>query len=221
VAKVPLRLDDDGALPLSGICAVVRTDKSVSDRARVLEIVGEGYQPLQNWDAFAFFDHAVGQGQARYETAGAIDGGRRIWLLAALSADPICPVRDDLVIPYLLLANGHDGRLMVHMKFTPVRVVCQNTLAIALRDGDGRHISVRHDRLLRRHLGDTGEWFRTVSNTVGYAGEVWRGMAGRQMSARSADAFSGQCLAGPVLKTMKKRRTLTLSVRKRSGWPSR
>jgi len=111
VAKVPLRLNDEGGLPLSGISALVRTDKAINDRNRVLGIVGDEYQPLQNWDAFRFFDAAVGDNLARYETAGAIDNGKRIWLLASLG-DPITPVKGDAVTPFLLLANGHDGQLM-------------------------------------------------------------------------------------------------------------
>ena len=79
VAKVPLRLNDEGGLPLSGLSALVRTDKPVHDLSRILGVVGDEYQPLQNWDAFRFFDAAVGEGKARYETAGSIDHGKRIW----------------------------------------------------------------------------------------------------------------------------------------------
>jgi phage/plasmid-like protein (TIGR03299 family) len=195
VAKVPLRLNDEGGLPLSGISALVRTDKPTSDRNRVLGIVGDEYQPLQNWDAFAFFDAAVGKGRARYETAGSIENGKRIWLLASLG-EPIAPVKGDDVKPFLLLANGHDGRLMVHVKFTPVRVVCQNTLAMALVDGDRRHVALRHDRTLKRRLEESGTFFQRVLKTVDDAARLWSRMAGCHITDKNAEAYFRSVFGG-------------------------
>jgi phage/plasmid-like protein (TIGR03299 family) len=196
VAKVPLRLNDGGGLPVSGLCALVRTDRSVDDQTRVLGMVGDEYQPLQNWDAFKFFDAAVGQGKARYETAGSIDNGRRIWLLASVG-EPIMPVKGDEVVPYLLLANGHDGRLMVHLRFTPVRVVCQNTLAMALhRSDDLPHISLRHDRTLRRRLVATGDLFGSIQRTLGNAAHLWQRMAGHKLAVRNAEHYFRSVFGG-------------------------
>jgi phage/plasmid-like protein (TIGR03299 family) len=188
VAKIPLRLNDEGGLPLSGLSALVRTDRPIDDQTRVLSVVGDEYQPLQNWDAFRFFDAAVGSGKARYETAGSISNGKRIWLLASLG-DPITPVKGDDVSPYLLLANGHDGQLMVHVKFTPVRVVCQNTLAMALVDGDRRHVALRHDRTLKRRLEDSGMFFQRVLKTVEDASVQWKRMASCPIADKNAEAY--------------------------------
>lgn len=188
VAKVPLRLNDEGGVPVSGLSAVVRTDRPVDDPARVLSVVGDEYQPLQNWDAFRFFDAVVGPGNARYETAGAIDNGRRVWLLASLG-EPITPVPRDEVVPYLLLANGHDGRLMVHVKFTPVRVVCQNALAMALVGHDRRHIALRHDRTLRRRLVESGDLFRQILETKKSAETAWQRMAACRIHRKNAEAY--------------------------------
>ncbi len=195
VAKVPLRLNDEGGLPLSGISALVRTDKPSNDRGRILGIVGDEYQPLQNWDAFRFFDAAVGEGKARYETAGSIDNGKRVWLLASLG-DPITPVKNDEVKPFLLLANGHDGQLMVHVKFTPVRVVCQNTLAMALVDGDRRHVALRHDRTLKRRLDESGTFFQRVLTTIGDASRSWTRMAGCHIKDKNAEAYFRSVFGG-------------------------
>src|SRR2546422_2290614 len=129
VAKVPIRSDDPGALPIPDKMVTVRTDLALDDPRRILGVVGAEYEPLQNWEAFGFFDGIVGRAAAIYETAGVIDDGRRIWLLAKLPKR-IEVVKGDRVEPYVLLANGHDGTLMVHIKFTPWRVVCQNTLAM-------------------------------------------------------------------------------------------
>ena len=196
VAKVPLRLNDEGGLPLSGLSALVRTDKPVHDLSRILGVVGDEYQPLQNWDAFRFFDAAVGEGKARYETAGSIDYGKRIWLLASLG-EPLTPVKGDEVVPFLLLANGHDGRLKVHLKFTPVRVVCQNTLATALhRMNDLPHTALRHDRTLRRRLVSTGNLFKAIQRTLSNSADLWKRMAGHKLASRNAEDYFRSVFGG-------------------------
>jgi phage/plasmid-like protein (TIGR03299 family) len=196
VSKVPLRLDDEGRAPVSGLSAMVRTDRSVHDPARVLGVVGDEYQPLQNWDAFKFFDAVVGAGKARYETAGSIDGGRRIWLLAQLG-DPLEPVKGDALLPYLLLASGHDGRLMVHLRFTPVRVVCQNTLAMALRGDDNLpHTAIRHDRAMHRRLESAGRLLGDIQWTLSTAKELWTRMAGHRIAKRDAEDYFRSVFGG-------------------------
>lgn len=196
VGKIPLRLDDTSGLPLPGRMATVRTDLQPNDHQRILGIVGEEYRPLQNWEAFGFFDTIVGQGAAIYETAGAIDNGKRIWLLAKLPTT-IEPVKDDVVQPYLLLANSHDGSLMVHIKFTPIRVVCQNTLAMALVEKDGRRVAIRHDRALRRNLDDAAALLGLVTSTVQKTQSAWKRMAERGLAEAEAlryfqSVFGGQ-----------------------------
>jgi phage/plasmid-like protein (TIGR03299 family) len=184
VAKIPLRLDDTGGLPVPGVMATVRTDLPLRDPRRILGVVGEEYRPLQNWEAFRFFDEVVGVGAAIYETAGAIDHGRWIWLLARLEG-VLRPAPEDEVHPYVLLANGHDGRLMVHLAFTPVRVVCQNTLILAL-EGAQRHFVFRHDRGLPRRLREAGALLRSLLETTRAAEAEWQQMAQRRLAAPEA-----------------------------------
>jgi len=191
VTKVPLRVADEGGVPLSHVMATVRADFASTDPRRVLGIVGGEYQPLQNWDAFRFFDDVVGDGAALYETAGAIENGKRIWLLAKIPTT-IHIGKDDVVCPYLLLANGHDGQLMVHIKFTPVRVVCQNTLAMALHTGSGPHVALRHDRYLKRRLESASETIATIHATVEEVREQWATMANRRLSVSDAERYFKQ-----------------------------
>ena len=106
---------------------------------RVLGVVGGRYKPVQNAEAFAFTDELVG-GDVRYETAGSLADGKRVWMLAKM---PDTRVLDDVVEPYLCLTNGHDGFSSLKVCMTPVRVVCQNTLNMALR-GAKRTWTVRH-----------------------------------------------------------------------------
>lgn len=106
---------------------------------KVLGVVGGRYRPVQNADAFAFTDELVG-GDVRYETAGSLAEGKRVWMLAKM---PDTVVLDDVVEPFLCLTNGHDGFSSLKVCMTPVRVVCQNTLNMAL-SGARRTWTVRH-----------------------------------------------------------------------------
>lgn len=109
-----------------------------------LGIVGPKYRTLQNEDAFDFFDPFLASGNATLETAGALSGGRRIWILAKLKGNDIPIVKNDIVQKYVLLSNSHDGSSPVRVGFTPIRVVCSNTLAAAHADKLSRILRIRH-----------------------------------------------------------------------------
>lgn len=95
---------------------------------KVLGIVGSRYNVVQNAEAFAFTDSLIG-GQVRYETAGSLWGGKKIWLLAKL---PDCYIAGDKTEPYVCFTNTHDGTGAVRVCMTPIRVVCNNTLNAAV-----------------------------------------------------------------------------------------
>jgi phage/plasmid-like protein (TIGR03299 family) len=139
VVKQPLFAGEDEKRPISDYFAVVREDAKKRDTT-VLGIVGSDYTPLQNRDAFQFFDPLVGENAAVYHTAGALGKGERVWIQAKLPGY-IRVVGDDITNKFLLLSNIHGGRGAVEIKFTPIRVVCQNTLTMALWQGPALRIA--------------------------------------------------------------------------------
>lgn len=96
---------------------------------QVLGVVSDRYKVVQNEEAFAFTDALLGEG-VTYETAGSLQNGRRTWILAKLPARYI--ISGDEVTPYLVFMNSHDGSGSIKAAMTPIRVVCQNTLNLAL-----------------------------------------------------------------------------------------
>lgn len=104
-----------------------------SDDDYVLGVVGKGFEVLQNAEAFAFCDSLVARGKVEYISAGQLGGGKRIFIQCRIVGDngPAEIAKDDIVEPYFLLANGHDGSLAVRSQTTPIRVVCRNTFAMA------------------------------------------------------------------------------------------
>ena len=110
--------------PIRGYKANIRD----SDR-RVLGVVTDRYKVIQNREAFAFTDELLGQG-VRYETAGSLQDGKKVWLLAHMPHEYI--ISGERISPYLLFSNTHDGSGAIKVALTPIRVVCNNTLNLAL-----------------------------------------------------------------------------------------
>jgi len=150
VTKAPLYVHINGSpTQVHNKYGVVRKDLCDTKAPPILGIVGEQYTPLQNSEAFDFFDPIVGKDAAVYHTAGVLGHGERIWILAKLPAD-IRVIGDDIVNKYLLLSNSHDGLSAVQVKFTPIRVVCQNTLTMALSQGPT--IRIVHTKDMKQRL---------------------------------------------------------------------
>lgn len=124
-------------IPVPNYYATMRTDNNA-----VLGVVGRDYSIVQNRDAFSFFDAIVGGDGMQYETAGALGNGERIFITAKLPGY-IKVGHDDYIEKYLFLTTSHDGSGSITAAFTPVRIVCQNTLGAALRNSSNT-IKIRH-----------------------------------------------------------------------------
>jgi phage/plasmid-like protein (TIGR03299 family) len=132
------------------------------DTGDCLGTVGSRYQPIQNAESFAFLDSVLGQYGAKYETAGSIFGGRKVWMLVKLPAMLKIGGVDE-ILQYALFTNAHDGSGVALCFPTNTRVVCGNTHRVALRDSD-KGIRIRH-------TGDIKSKIRDAQRALGLAVE--------------------------------------------------
>jgi len=146
------------------------------DTKAILGVVTRKYQPFQNAEAFQFADAVVGEGLAKYETAGALRGGKRVWMLLKLP-DQLKAGRGDSIQPYLLVYNTFDGSSCLRAILTSVRVVCQNTLNLALSGGKGEGVTIRHRGDLQGRVEDAQKTLGLVKKrlkTFGHEIDVLR-----------------------------------------------
>ena len=127
---------------------------------KVLGVVTDRYKVIQNEEAFAFTDTLLGEG-VRYETAGSLQEGRRVWMLARLPREFI--IGGERISPYMVFSNIHDGSGAVKTALTPIRVVCNNTLNLALRTAKRSWSMI--------HTGDISGKIEEAKNTLLLADE--------------------------------------------------
>ncbi len=137
------------------------------DTQDILGLKSDHYRPLQNSDAFKVLDLVVGENAAVWHTAGVIGKGERIWVSAKIPGSFSIGSKDDRIEQYFLLTNGHDGLSSIQIKFTPVRVVCQNTLKQALIADENRVMNIKHMGLnMENRVKQSAE---LLSRLYGYA----------------------------------------------------
>jgi len=201
VAKKQLYIGEEHRPP-PGRYAIVREDRWARNEESIFGTVGQDYRPLQNVDAFHFFDPIVGTGKAVYESAGALRSGQRVWVMARL-LDDIEITRRDTVARYLLLSNAHDATGSVQVKFTPVRVVCQNTLNQALERGPA--IRVAHTKEMQSRLSDAADdVLATIQRHFDEIGDRFRSMLKIQMSEANLHAYLNSVYGDPPRSTDEK-----------------
>lgn len=159
---------------------VVRMPRSNIEESDVLfGVVSRRYQPLQNAEAFGFFDPIVGENKAYFETAGSLGEGERIWVMAKMPGSMEI-VSGDECFKYLLLSNTHSGEGSVIVKFTSVRVVCQNTLMLAMDDGQKAY-RVRHSKQMPFKLDELSQFVAMAQKVFLDAEESFKQLAKIQM----------------------------------------
>jgi phage/plasmid-like protein (TIGR03299 family) len=149
---------------------------------RVLGVVGPRYAVLQNDDAFAWFEPFLEAKEASLHTAGSLRNGSRIWVLAKLNRDPLVIAQGDEVDKYLLLSHSHDGSLAVRIGFTPVRVVCANTLAMAHGADASKLLRVKHTKDVHESLANIREIINLANAEFQATAEQYRWLARKSIN---------------------------------------
>ena len=173
VVQKPLTTYD--GCPAPGYFANMR-DKD----GKLLGVVTDRYTVIQNEDAFAFTDGLLGAG-VRYETAGSLSEGRRVWILAKLPNEYI--IRGDRISPYMVFSNSHDGSGSIKVALTPIRVVCNNTLCLALNTAQRTWST--------KHIGDTQERIEDAKETL-FRAEEYMDALGTEVDRLSRIAIPRQ-----------------------------
>lgn len=183
VAGLPLTAGPD--IEVTDFKANVRMDTQ-----DVLGVVGAGYTVVQNREAFHFLNELLG-GEVVYETAGSLWGGRRVWVLAKLPETQ--EIGGDATDTYLYVANSHDGSLAVTAAATPVRIVCNNTLRLAL----GRSEKAPQSMFKFHHVGELqskmDEARAALSTVIGYA-DWFKGWGDELAAAKFTEKQFGNVL---------------------------
>lgn len=181
-------LDTFDGIPVPGYVANVReTDQ------KVLGVVSTQYSVVQNTDAFAFTDEMLGKG-VRYETAGSLAGGKRVWILAKLPNQYI--VKGDKISPYLVFSNTHDGSGSIKVALTPIRVVCNNTLCLALNTAQ-RSWSTKHTGDIGGRLEDAKETLFRAEDYMDQLGKEIEVLHGIKIPKAQAEKMITQLIPVP------------------------
>jgi phage/plasmid-like protein (TIGR03299 family) len=149
---------------------------------RVLGVVGPRYAVLQNHDAFGWFEPFLEAREAALHTAGSLRHGSRIWVLAKLNREPLVVAQGDEVEKYLLLSHSHDGSLAVRVGFTPVRVVCANTLAMAHGSDASKLLRVKHTKDVHESLANIREVINLANADFQATAEQYRLLARKSIN---------------------------------------
>lgn len=176
VESIKMNTAENPPSPVCNRIAIVRKDKTPPDPKRVLGVAHTGFKPLQNRKGARIFDSIFGKGQKVYHTGGYFGKGEVVWLMAKLPGD-IHVGPGDKVCPYALYSNSHDGSRAIDFRLTTVRVVCQNTLSLALRDKGAETVFKRahqgsYDSLQR----EAHDLFKKTINAVSNLEETFRQM---------------------------------------------
>ena len=178
----PLTLAGDQS-PVAGWVANVR-----SDTREVLGVVSTEYRLIQIGDAFNFVEQLAQSAGAKYHTAGSIRRGRQVFASAKLPHS-IVVLPGDVVDQYLLLVNSYDGSTGFQLRWTPIRVVCNNTLTAALAGRASYQYSVRHAGDLGAQLTEARKALGMAARYFDVAGDTYRALAAKDLSAMEMDRF--------------------------------
>ncbi len=156
---------------------------------RVLGVVGKAYEPLQNADMFSFFQDWLDARVCHLHTAGSLFEGEKVWVLAGINSPNMEVVKGDEVSKFILLSNSHDGKNAVRVGFTPVRVVCANTLRMAFHDEASKLIRVRHSKEVKNNVDKIKEIMNLANEQFEATLEQYCFLAGQQVKVADLEKY--------------------------------
>lgn len=215
VGSVDLMTADDPPSPVEKRMALVRLDRPAGHEGRVLGVAHRGFVPVQNVDAGMVFDAIFGRGQGVYCTGGYLGHGEVIWLLAKI--DRTITIGDrDVVQPYALMANSHDGSMAFNIRLTTVRVVCQNTLALAMSQKLAPDFRRSHQGSLREHADAAQSFFKRTMHELDSVAKDFVHLSSTRCSDETATKILWSLLPDP-----KEPRNSLLKPGLRKAWETR
>jgi phage/plasmid-like protein (TIGR03299 family) len=163
-------------VPVSHRATYRKTDGSI------LGVVGPRYTPLQNKDSFDWFQPFIDAGECGIHTAGSLHSGQKVWVLAQLNRDNSEIVPGDDVSKFILLSNSHDGTTAIRVGYTPIRVVCVNTLAMAHNNKNSQLIRIRHTRSSKNNLEQVRDIMDNINSQFEATAEQFRFLASKNFN---------------------------------------
>jgi len=190
VGKLPLQDEDNGLMkPVPSTYGVCRHDgEKYIPLTKGGKAVGKVWKALQNVDAFSFLDDLMQDQEAKIEVCGALGDGETVWVLAKVP-ETITFDGIDVVEQYILISNTHDGTGSVRILPTPVRVVCNNTLTMALSRGKTHGFVIRHTGKLDERMEQVRQAMGLVKSTFIGWGEQAQQLLNTKMTLKEMEDY--------------------------------
>ena len=193
----PLKTNDEDQLSITTHNAVVKdTTKDV------LGVVGNSYKPLQNSEAFDFFEPFIDNDMATLETAGSLFNGKKVFILAKINCGLADVAQDDFIENFVLLSNSHDGSQAIRVGFTPIRVVCNNTLSSAISSDASKLIRVRHMGNVVANMEELRETMDLVNKQFLATIEQYRELTKKDINQTDLRKYVKQCFSWTPIEQM-------------------
>lgn len=167
----------------------------------ILGVSGTRYKPYQNEDMVEWFRPFIESGDASFHTGGVLSGGKKVWFLCKLNKDNSVITKDDEVAKFLMLSNAHDGKVAIRVGFTPIRVVCANTLAFAHNSEQSALLRVKHTRKTVANLEAIRDAVNLADETFEMTAEKFRWLATRGCNESDLEKYVKIVLGVENIKT--------------------
>ena len=170
------------------------------DNGDILGAVGSSYEIIQNEEAFDFFNTFLGESDACFQTAGCLGNGETVFLTAKLPAH-IKVTSTDIIDQYLLLSTSHDGSKSIQIMFTPIRVVCNNTLNAALNSGASK-INIRHTKSAKAKIDEAHKLMGITNERTRFMNEAFPAMTRIKMTDEQVKNYIHTLFLSPAELTL-------------------